>query len=244
MYLTIAACFRWPWLLLAVGCLCGPAWAAKRVPVYAYHDKAPYMVDRDEAQGSYYDLIRFLNQAGQAYQFELHYVPRNRVERLLAQDTLDGPVLGVNPLWFKDAGETKYWWTQPVFFDSDVFVSRAQQPFEFEGPKSFYGKQACVVFGNYYVGVTEAFQRGTLRKLATTREEVILDMLDLKRCDFGIVSLSLLRYLQVQHAWQGRYHLAKQPHDAFARRILVPRADEALFRYLEQLLVQWPVARD
>ncbi|MBB3167411.1 substrate-binding periplasmic protein [Simiduia aestuariiviva] len=214
--------------------------AAKIIPFYAYHDKPPYMIDKVQAQGEYYDLVRYLNEVGQEFQFELRYLPRNRVERLLEQNQLDGPVLGVNPLWFNDPNEEVYLWTSPVFFDQDVFVSRAVAPFDFAGVDSLHGKQACLVLGNYYLGVTESIQRGVLRKVATARESVILEMLDLGRCDFGIISLSLLRYFQEQHQWQGRYHVAQTPHDTFARRILVPRTQSALHHYLLQHLTQWP----
>lgn len=212
---------------------------AEVITVYAYHNKPPYMTDVEQRQGEYYDLVRFLNEQGDKYQFRLQYLPRNRIERLLAQNNLDGPLLGVNPVWFNDRFEQRYLWTQAVFHDQDIFVSRTVQPFEYTAIESTYGKQVCLVFGNYYFGLTEAIERGLLRKITTSREEVVLEMLDLKRCDFGVVSLSLYRFHQEQSLWKNQYHVAERPHDSFDRRMLVPTSLPAVHNDLQAMLQAW-----
>lgn len=56
------------------------------------------------------------------------------------------------------------------------------------------------------------------------------------RVDAGIVSRSTLNYLVARAGWQGRFHLSRQPHDSFARRLLVLRRDQALYDYLLPIL--------
>lgn len=214
------------------------------VPLYYYHDKPPYIVDPASQQGDYFELANYLNSQLGDYHFYLEYLPRNRVDRKLAQGQLDGPVIGVNPLWFKDPDEQRYWWTAAIFNDRDIFVSKALRPYEFVDASSLHGKLACLVLGNYYVGVSEAVSQGVLRQVKTTREEVVLEMLDQKRCDFGIVSESLFRYWQARHPAPSSFYVATQPHDEFQRRILVPRNRLTLFLHLQRALAAWPVPQN
>ncbi|UTA47129.1 hypothetical protein L1F30_13280 [Simiduia sp. 21SJ11W-1] len=214
------------------------------IPLYYYHDKPPYIVDPSSQQGDYFELVSHLNNVPGGYHFYLEYLPRNRVDRKLSQGQLDGPVIGVNPLWFKDPDEQRYWWTSAIFNDRDIFVSKALRPFEFVDASSLHGKLACLVLGNYYVGVSEAVSEGVLRQIKTTREEVVLEMLDQDRCDFGIVSESLFRYWQASHTAPGSFYVARQPHDEFQRRILVPRSRLTLFLHLQQALEAWPVTQN
>jgi polar amino acid transport system substrate-binding protein len=231
------------WFAVLFGLLMAAVSAAQPVAVtlYAYHDKPPYMTDVLRQEGQYYDLVRFLNAQSDDYQFTLQFMPRNRVERLLAQGALGGPVIGVNPLWFKDPQEQRYLWTQAIFHDQDVFVSPVDKPFDYESPSTLHGKMVCLVLGNYYFGISEAIEKGLLRRLAANREEVILEMLDLKRCDFGVISLSLFHYHQNLTQWRQHYHLASKPHDSFARRILVPKTQPALHAYLQAQLPRWQI---
>ena len=66
----------------------------------------------------------------------VRFVPRKRINRLLAAGKLDGMVLGVNPNWFGDPQKQKYLWSSPIMYDTDEFVSHADQAFEYIHPVS------------------------------------------------------------------------------------------------------------
>lgn len=214
-----------------------------RVTVYAYHDKPPYIIDRKQEKGLYYDLVRFLNGAGTPYQFTLEYAPRKRIERLITQNDFQGLLIGVNPHWFDDADEQKFHWTRPVFHDEDIFVSTLEKPFEYVNDDSYFGAQVCLVLGNYYRGLSEAISAGSVRQLTTNKEGVIFDMLNQRRCGFGIVSRSLYDYLKAVGELPDYYYVASTVHDSFDRRILVPHANTAVFFAVDLALKQWSAAQ-
>ncbi len=64
----------------------------------------------------------------------------------------------------------------------------------------------------------------------------MLEMLLKGRVDAGIVSRSTLNYLVAREGWQGRFQPSRQPHDSFARRLLVLRRDQDLYDYLLPIL--------
>ncbi len=101
------------------------------VPVYVYHQQPPYIIQFGKQTGLYFDFVERLNTLSESYHFEVIFIPRKRVERMLGSNSLDGILLGVNPKWFKDNNETKYLWSTAAFNDRDEVVSLKNKSIEF-----------------------------------------------------------------------------------------------------------------
>jgi len=214
----------------------------EHVDVYVYHLKPPFIVNNTYELGLYFDLSTYLNSKSDKYHFETIFVPRKRIEIMLDANKLDGVLLGVNPIWFKDKAETKYLWTSKIFQDQDEVVSLAERAIEYTGPKSILGQVLGGVRGFYYFGVNEQVSQGEITRHDTVGEYELLQMIILKRVDIGIVSSSTLEYLVKAKNWQGKFYASKQPHDKYQRRILIPHTKRAIFDEIEPIVKN--LARD
>jgi len=210
------------------------------VDVYVYHLKPPFIVSNTNRLGLYFDFSAYLNSKSDKYHFETVFVPRKRIETMLDTEKLDGILLGVNPVWFKDKAETKYLWTTSVYHDQDEFVSLAESPVEYTGAESFAGKILGGIRGFYYFGIDEEVSKGEITRYDTIGEYELLQMVMLKRVDVGIVSRSTLAYLTKAKGWQGKFYLSKQPHDKYERRVLVPHYKKAIYDEIRPIISGLP----
>lgn len=206
------------------------------VDVYVYHLKPPFIVSNTYELGLYFDFSTYLNTKTDKYHFETVFVPRKRIETMLASHKLNGILLGVNPIWFKDKAETKYYWTPAIYEDQDEFVSLQENAVEYSGAKSLAGKILGGVRGFYYFGVDELVKQGDITRYDTIGEYELLQMLILKRVDVGIVSRSTIDYLVKAKNWQSKFYLSKQPHDKYQRRILIPHYKKAVYDELAPIV--------
>jgi polar amino acid transport system substrate-binding protein len=206
------------------------------VDVYVYHLKPPFIVSNTNMLGLYFDFSDYLNSKTDKYHFETIFVPRKRIETMLALNKINGILLGVNPIWFKDKAETKYLWTANIYQDKDEFVSLPESSFEYSGAESLEGKILGGIRGFYYFGVDEQVKRGEVNRYDTIGEYELLQMVLLKRVDVGIVSRSTLNYLVKAKGWQDRFHISKRPHDEYERRILVPHDKKAIFDEISPII--------
>ena len=71
------------------------AQAEPLIYLYTYHQKPPFIVDKDKRQGLYYDLAEELNKISPIYKFHTVYVPRKRLNLMLTKRNFDGVVVGV-----------------------------------------------------------------------------------------------------------------------------------------------------
>jgi len=203
---------------------CGTPAAADDIVLYAYHLKPPYLIDRDRQSGLYYDLARYLSEHVPGHTFKTVYLPRKRLETELENGRLHGLVIGVHPSWFRDAARTRYLWSPPFMQDEDVVVSRLSEPVQYDGPESLAGKHLGLSFGYYYFGVDELVKTGRITRDDAVSEESSLDKLYRKRVDATIITRRTFDYLLRQRSdWQQQFYVARKPHDAFERMILIPR---------------------
>jgi len=210
------------------------------VEVYVYHLKPPYIVSNHNKLGLYFDFSTYLNTKTDKYHFTTVFVPRKRVETMLVLNKFNGILLGVNPIWFKDKTESKYFWTSKVFQDQDEVVSLPENPIEYSGPNSLHGKVLGGVRGFYYYGIDEQVNKGEIARYDTIGEYELLQMLMLKRVDVGIVSRSTLDYLVKEKNLQDVFYMSKQPHDTYQRRILVPRYQKAIYDEIAPIIKHLP----
>ncbi|GAA6205041.1 transporter substrate-binding domain-containing protein [Thalassotalea sp. SU-HH00458] len=204
--------------------------------VYTYQEKPPLVTNATKKQGMYYDFTRRLNTISAKYRFEIVTIPRKRIERMLASNTLDGILLGVNPVWFSDKEELKYHWTPRIFSDRDEIVSLIQQSIEFIKPQSLEGKVFGGVRGFYYYGISELIAKQRIIEVNTAHEVDLFSMLLNQRIDVAVISRSTFDHMLKKNPWKNKFHLSKKPHDIYDRRILVPLKYSEVYQHIAPII--------
>jgi polar amino acid transport system substrate-binding protein len=213
-------------ILLLSLCYCSFLCAKEKplVTIYTYHEKPPLVTNAAKQQGMYYDFTRRLNAMSAKYHFEMVSIPRKRIKLMLANGSLKGILLGVNPVWFSDKDETKYLWTPRIFSDRDEIVSLLNQPIEFIKPQSLQGKIFGGVRGFYYFGISELIESQNIKQVNTAHEVDLFSMLLNHRVNVAVISRSTFDHMIKKNQWQNKFHLSKKPHDIYDRRILIPHS--------------------
>jgi polar amino acid transport system substrate-binding protein len=214
--------------------LCSLKISAEEINIYTYHDKPPFVVDKSNQQGLFFDLATYLSFKLPQHSFKTLYIPRRRLDHLIENDTLDGIVVGVSPIWFKDKTEQNFLWLDPIMEDQDDFISLASRPFEYRDKSSLTDKTIIAVAGYYYFGVNEMVQKGEMLRIDTIGEQQVIELLAKQRADFGIVSQSVFMYLARHKLIEpSLFYLSNKPHDSFKRRAFVSRNDTELYKQLK-----------
>ncbi|MDT0604135.1 transporter substrate-binding domain-containing protein [Thalassotalea castellviae] len=130
---------------------------------------------------------------------------------MIANETLNGILLGVNPVWFSDKDEKEYLWTPRVFTDRDEIVSLISQSIEFIKPQSLKGKVFGGVRGFYYFGINELIEEEIITRVDTANEVDLFSMLLNQRVDAAIISRSTFDHTIKKNNWQNKFHLSKKP---------------------------------
>ena len=220
-------------------CLCSFSVSAKEIVyLYTYHKKPPFIVDLSAQTGLYFDLAKSLTNNSKKFEFRTLYVPRKRLNLLLEGNKLDGAVMGVSPVWFKDKTESKYLWTSGFYQDKDEFVSLKTAPFEYSNVSSLHGKIVGSVAGFYYKEVNEGVKAGKFLRVDTVGELEVLKLIEKKRVDVGLVSESVFKYLKKAGQVQDIFHTSSTPHDQFIRRAFTTKDQVELYQELSNLLNQ------
>ncbi|PKI13040.1 hypothetical protein [Colwellia sp. 12G3] len=209
--------------------------AKVRVMVYVYHLQPPLIIDLESKRGLYFEFVERLNKLSDKYEFEVAYIPRKRIERMLDSQSMQGVLLGVNPIWFKDKNETRYLWTSSIINDRDEMVSLRTKPIEFNGPDSLAGKIIGGVRGFYYYGINELVSADRANRVDTVSEPDLLTMLIKQRVEIAIIGSLTFDYMVKKNNWQEKFYLSNTPHDIFERKILTPLNMNNVHRHLQKL---------
>ncbi len=212
--------------------------AKQRVSLYSYHLMPPYIIDEDEYLGLYFDFANYLNRVQSNVKYQVVYVPRKRLDHLLANDQMDGIIIGVNPVWFGDKNQTRYTWSKALFFDRDEFVSHQKNKLEYNGPSSLYGKSIGGIKGFKYFGVDQLVKQKKAMRINVDSETLLVDILKKQRVDVAIISRATLDYLVPAGERLNLFHLSHQPHDQFYRYLMTPHQNKAVLQQIEQFMSQ------
>jgi len=208
------------------------------VPVYVYHQQPPYIIDFKNKKGLYFEFVNRLDTLSENYRFEVVFIPRKRVERMLDDHSMDGILLGVNPKWFKDKDESKYLWSSVIFNDRDDIVSLKANPVEYSGVESLSGMVIAGVRGFYYYGINELVLAKKAKRIDTVSEPDLFIMLLKQRADVTIISKLTFNYMVKAHGWKNSFHRSVIPHDIYERRILILKNMAKIHQSLQPLIAK------
>lgn len=196
----------------------------KKVFIYIYHLKPPYIEQLELETGLYFELVELFNLHQSKFQFIPQFVPRKRLNREIENNTLDGMILGVHPVWFKDKKQEKFLWTQPILFDQDEFVSPKSNPFEYKSKDSLNNKNIGGVRGYHYFRVAPVIKEGKAKLTPTSSELRLLEMLIKQRLDLAVISQATLNYyFKIHPDWKSQLHYSRTPHEQYYRALLSPK---------------------
>jgi len=217
-------------VLLSALLLTGSAWA-EVVKVYTSANFAPLLLA--DGRGIYPDLVVWLNQQkiGQ-FTFELHYLPRKRLQVKLEDGSLDGIVIGMMPEWLGDAAQKKYLWTLPFDTDQFALVSLAAQPIDPARPASLRGQSVGVTMGYVYPGLDQWMAHAGLQPSGGVSDENNIEKLLRGRIACVVVAESMARYFMRTHHLEQRLRLYPLPARPTERRFLVQHRDAAIHAQL------------
>lgn len=231
------------WLAVLLG-LTGAA-LARDIIIYDYHLKPPFIVNAKAEQGLDFDIANYLNRKQSKFHFRTVFMPRNRLNAMIAASKLDGLIIGVNELWFHDPKRTRFLWSPPYMPDQDIVVSLKTKPVDYTGPESLTGLTVGFPQGYYYYGLSELADANKLKREYGLSEESNLGMLALRRFDVTVVSRSTYQYLlKVNPRWRTLFFVAKTPEERFERHFLIPKQMRDVQLELNRILRQLPHDRD
>lgn len=207
-----------------------------KVTAYSYHVKPPLVINEEHKVGLYFDVIQYLNTHSQKFTFELVFIPRKRIERMLQTEGFSGLILGVNPIWFNDREEQKYLWTARIFTDRDEIVSLNSTSFEYMNTDSLKQLTFGGVRGFYYFGISESIQSGHLKHVETANEIALFGLLLNRRIDAAVISRSTFDYMVKNKQWYSKFYLSKKPHDIYDRRLLFPKNSQAVYKHVSAIV--------
>ncbi|HCM05281.1 MAG TPA: hypothetical protein DIC30_04655 [Oceanospirillales bacterium] len=217
---------------------------SNKVKVYTYHEKPPYFMHAKKGNqpygvsetGIYHDFVEYLNTQQQNHKYELHFMPRLRLEKLLNNKELDGIIIGVNPLWFKDKEQKKFLWTSSIMNDRDIFLVNSESNINFSKTEEFIGFTFVLARGSYYKGITELAKQEKIKMSVTSNAQQNLDMLSHHRADVTIMSELTANYFFNKEYPREKFRILSTPHDTFERMILIPRSQQHLHEELRILV--------
>jgi len=210
----------------------------KEVSFFTYHQKPPYYFPdeshkkKQEHISLYQSFIDLINKAQSNYRISLKFVPRVRLENDLNSHDLDGAIIGVHPIWFKDKAKLKYLWSEPFMEDKDVIVVKSGKEFPYVSPSDLEGRTLSLSRGQYYWGVTERISEGKIKEYPTDSELQNLSMVAYNRADATIISELTATYFfnhEFSHLW---FSVLDKPHDQFTRKVLFPKYLSNIFSSL------------
>ncbi|MEH6347880.1 MAG: transporter substrate-binding domain-containing protein [Bermanella sp.] len=218
---------------------------------YTYHNKPPYFTTsnssghEDQARtGIYRNFVDYLNARVRDVEVQLEFSPRVRLEGDLRKGLLNGAIIGVNPLWFKDKEQKRYLWSASFMADKDVIVVKAGASFPYAHPRDLVGKSLALPRGLYFWGVSERIKIGGIQVFETNSDLQNLGMVELGRADATIMSILSAQYFMRQGMSSKELHILDTPHDQFDRMILFPKNKKRQFELLNHYIKHALTDRD
>lgn len=234
-------------LLLALCSALGAAPAAAvTVNAYNSYGGAPYV---EGEHGLAPELVAYVNRKlGGRHTLQLVTLPRRQLNQLMAAPAgFDGVALFLAPVFVGDAPRKRFHWSPPFLEDSNVIVSRMENPLRYTGPASLVGFRFGGIHGNRYPGIDEYVGKGISRSNA---RDAMSNLRRLARgeVDFTIMPLSSFRYLKRQMDKEklpvGQLQVGDKPFNRFGRHFVLAAGGGELAQELDRIAAAMPCDRE
>ncbi|QLG88591.1 transporter substrate-binding domain-containing protein [Chitinibacter bivalviorum] len=207
--------------------------ASEKITIYSQYDYPPFW---SEGHGLTADLAQKLTELSQdKYQFVVEIIPRKRLDAMMQSPKWQGIVPWANPSWFGDEQQSRFIWSSTLFMDADLVVSN--QPINFAGPESLYGKRLGGILGHRYIELEQDIAAGKIIRDDAPSQSNNLKKLMTQRVDVVFIPHSSWIDLQqtAPESIKGLF-LAATPRNRYERRLLISPNNPALAQYISKTL--------
>ncbi|MBL7048381.1 MAG: hypothetical protein ISR96_02475 [Nitrospira sp.] len=228
---------------------------AETIKVYTYHNHPPFI--NDKTGGITFSLESYLNKSAKGkYLFEVHILPRNRLNVVL-KDWVSGKckigedacesnwvLLWVNQKWgFGKEPEDNFLWV-PLLQDSNSIISRMAESVVYKGPESLKGLRFGGMSGHKYVGIDTLVAEGAIDRIDGSRERDNVLKLYKHRVDVILLPSSTINYLMendsVIHTFANQLYIAPVVHQSYTRNVMIPGTRNDLHDFFAGMnLAEW-----
>ena len=222
-------------VILSFCTLATQALSEETIPFQTYHSTPPFVVEEQSRLGLTYDLADILSEKSEGrFRFAVSNWPRKRLNSNL--ENMEALVVPwVNPSWFGDAKQTRYLWSDGYMQDSNIVLSRVDNPVKYQGPESLIGKSISVLLGARLAGIDDLIEQGKIRRETASSFESVLRMVLYGRVDATVLPSPVAKYYIATTESQGRFYISDQSHRKYWRHFLVKGRPD-VHEYLQGLV--------
>lgn len=199
------------------------------VQVFTYHDKVPFIINSKHEEGLTYNLINLLNKYSKQFEYQLKIIPRKRI--LLQEKQV---IIWNNPSWVKI--QSNYHWTSPILKDSNVILFRKDRPLDYDSKDSLKGKSLACVNGYIYKNLQDYLDNKTIKRLDVKTELNVMQMVNLRRTDAGIMSESTYNYYKVADKSFANIGDSKKRSFEFTRHVQVSKNQPRVYTDISDII--------
>lgn len=185
----------------AVGLFCASDLNAQSLSVGLMNvDRPPYYWKNDagEYQGLFIEVLENLSKET-GISFSYQALPQARIRLYMTAGKLDVEP-GVDSSWRNSKGEPESSvYTDPFMLSEDIFVVSGMKNIEKPKRSDFAGLKFCSVLG--FTKTSFDHKDATRNRQELLSEMQILEMLDKGRCDYTLLPVEVLNYLQQLSAY-------------------------------------------
>ncbi|ALS97976.1 substrate-binding periplasmic protein [Lacimicrobium alkaliphilum] len=188
------------------------------VTVYAYHSDPPlYLPEKNNDLSQ--EWVKKFNHWQDQVEFRLVHLQRTELNRLVDAGK-PYVILWANPLWFAFR-DSQLQSSEPIFWDADIVISSSQQPLQYQGPEDFRGLRLGGRKGFYYKGLEQIIEDRELLRVDVGHDIDNYQRLSRNEIDAFIMTRASFLYWQQHKPELKELYVARTPHDAYSRHLLV-----------------------
>ncbi|WP_416304946.1 hypothetical protein [Neptunicella sp. SCSIO 80796] len=143
------------------GCQHHAAQHSDEIPIYVYHDFAPFIINGNKTTDLSRLLVSKLRQKT-GLNWILHIVPRTLLNQKLARGE-DVTILWANSKWF--GGQPGLLASKSILWDADVIVYQPERAIIGQYPDAFKHKTFCGIEGHVYRHFSPLFVSGQMTRI-------------------------------------------------------------------------------
>lgn len=202
------------------------------VPVYVYHDDAPFFLDGNDDLSQQW--VAAFNQKQSDIQLKLQHIERPELN-VIVEAGKPYLILWANQLWFKhrDKGVLS---SDPIFWDADTLVSSQKNAIKYHQATDLEGLNIGVRAGHYYSDLNPLFKAGFVHRVDAKSSFQNYERLKAGKVDGFLDSRSTIIYMQKQKTLTSEFYVSITPQDAFSRNVLASEHYEQLLPLINQTI--------
>ncbi len=204
------------------------------LPVYIYHDDAPYFI-KNELDLSQQWVSEF-NHRQSLVQFELQHIERPTLNAMV-ESGQPYIILWANELWFKHRDKDVLS-SATIFWDADTLVSRAETPVDFNSAEQLSGLKIGARYGHFYTDFNPLFKAGRIRRMDAKSSLENYKMLQAGKIDAFLDSRSTISYMQRQSIFSQDLYVSLNPQDAYSRHVLISKHHKNILTSINKVILE------